>query len=99
MKNTYWSGNGPEEAKHAEMEAANWAFSKAAINTFHSYYRYFNDGDLPGWARRQHGPVLTEYSGLYHGFRLNEVGLQMLEDRVTEAILKEYKRFQKTINR
>ena len=50
-EHTYWNSNGPEQAKYDEMEAAGFEYTKATQTVFHSYYRYYNDGDLPGWAR------------------------------------------------
>ena len=49
-EHTYWNSNGPEQAKYDEMEAAAFKYTKATETVFRSYYRYYNDGDLPGWA-------------------------------------------------
>ena len=50
-EHTYWNSNGPEQAKYDEMEAAGFKYTKATQTVFHSYYRYYNDGDLPDWGR------------------------------------------------
>ena len=98
MTNTYWNSNGAEQAKYDEMLNAGWdddMMLKATVATFHSYYRYYNDGDLPGWARGNRTITTTRWEfGSYH-YVLNERGEQAFEARITEAILKEYKRFQK----
>ena len=91
MINTYWNNNGAERVKCLEMENAGWQFTKKTETIFHSYQRYFNDGDFPGWAR---GDWTIRKMGRY-GYELNDKGLQMQEDRVTEAILTEYERFKK----
>ena len=49
--NTYWNRNGVAQAIYDEMEAADFKYTQATERAFHSYYRYYNDGDLPGWAR------------------------------------------------
>lgn len=93
----YWEKNGKEQAKYDEMVNAGWEFTKKTETVFHSYYRYYNDGDLPGWARSRYD--LTKYSDEY-GWRhrtFNIKGQRELEDRVSEAILVEYKRFQKAM--
>lgn len=98
MTNTYWDSNGAEQAKYDEMLNAGWdddMMLKATVSTFHSYYRYYNDGDLPGWARGKHEFIKPSYEYGYFHFVLNERGEQAFEARITEAILKEYKRFQK----
>lgn len=104
--NRYWNRTGAEQAKYDEMIAAGWEdrMTKASLEDMHRYYRYYNDGDLPGWARTHyewktwdcnHYGGWTQYSGAW---TLNEAGEEELERRATEVILKEYKRFQKTIH-
>lgn len=96
MENRYWDNTGTEQAKYDEMENAGWGCSERtakANNAFNSYYRYYNDGDLPGWARGKHELTKPDY---LTGWRvLNEKGQEELERRATEAILSEYKRFKK----
>lgn len=91
----YWMNEGKEQAKYDEMSAAGWEFSKKTEAVFHSYYRYWNDGDLPGWARSRYD--LTKNSNEYGYWHrvLNAKGKQEQENRVTEAINAEYKRFKK----
>ena len=91
MERTYWGHNGAEQAKYDEMLASDWEFNSRNDSVFYHYYRYFNDGDFPGWARKDWS--LRRYGRF--GWELNEKGLEMQEQRVTEAILREYKRFQK----
>ena len=93
MANAYWDNNGTEQSKYDEMVAVGFEFTQASEKVFHSYYRYYNDGDLPGWARGKYN--LRKWSGLYGQYVLNENGEQELEDRVTEVVMKEWKRFQK----
>mgnify|MGYP007112565758 CR=1 FL=1 len=50
-EHTYWNRNGEAQAKCDAMEAAGFQYTKATHALFHAYYRYHNDGDLPGWAR------------------------------------------------
>lgn len=91
MLNTYWNNSGAEQAKYEEMVAAKFSFTKRTEQIFHSYYRYFNDGDFPGWAR---GNWRIQRYGRW-GWELNETGMEMQEQRITEAILHEYARFEK----
>ena len=92
MKHTYWNHNGIEQQKYDEMMAAGWKFTKKTESIFRSYYRYFNDGDFPGWAR---GEWDLRKMGRW-GLELNERGLEAQEFRVTDAITHEYERFKKT---
>ena len=92
---TYWNSNGPEQAKYDEMEAVGFKYTKATETVFHSYYRYYNDGDLPGWARSRWD--VTRYTFQY-GYRqrvLTEAGEGEFEQRITERIQIEYARFLK----
>ena len=92
-EHTYWNSNGPEQARYDEMEAAGFKYTKATEALFHSYYRYYNDGDLPGWARSRWD--VTRYSYDYgYGHRvLTEAGEEEFERRITERIQIEYRRF------
>ena len=70
--------------------------NKIKASLFHSYYRYYNDGDLPGWARTRWD--ITKYTFDY-GYRqrvLTAAGEEEFERRVTERIQIEYRRFQRT---
>ena len=92
---TYWNSNGSEQARYNEMEAAGFEYTKATQTVFHSYYRYYNDGDLPGWARNRWD--ITRYTFKY-GCRqrvLTEAGEAEFEQRITERIQIEYRRFLK----
>ena len=94
-EHTYWNSNGPEQDKYNEMEAAGFEYTKATQTVFHSYYRYYNDGDLPGWARSRWD--VTRYTFQY-GYRqrvLTEAGEGEFEQRITERIQIEYARFLK----
>lgn len=95
MLNAYWNRQGQEQAKYDEMMAADWEFTKKSETIFHGYYRYYNDGDLPGWARSRYDLTKNSFEYGYAHRVLNEKGEQELENRVTEAVLAEYKRFQK----
>jgi hypothetical protein len=99
----YWNGNGAEQAKYNEMCAAGFDdhFTKASMEDMHRYYRYYNDGDLPGWARSRydlktwnpnHYGGWTPHSGAWE---LNAAGEAELERRATAVILKEWARYQK----
>lgn len=91
--NGYWERKGAEQAKYDEMQDYGWEYTKKSESVFHSYYRYFNDGDLPGWARSRWD--LTK-PGRW-GRELNQKGLEELERRTNEAVLAEYKRYQKAL--
>lgn len=51
MENRYWNSTGAQQEKYNSMETAGFEYTQATERVFHSYYRYYNDGDLPGWAR------------------------------------------------
>lgn len=89
LTKTYWNNNGEEQAKYNEMVNAGFEFTKVSKANIHSYYRYYNDGDMPGWARSQW--QMKEWNGK----ELNERGQRELERRATEVVLKEYSRYQK----
>ncbi len=95
MENRYWSSTGAQQEHHDQMEAAGHEYTQATERVFHSYYRYYNDGDLPGWARSRWD--VTKYTndyGYYHRVLTTE-GEDEFELRVTERIEIEYRRFQK----
>ena len=77
------------------MEAAGFEYTQATYKVMHSYYRYYNDGDLPGWAVRNRGSFVqhTLKDGRYWHAELNEAGEEEQERRVTERIEIEYRRF------
>ena len=102
-KNRYWERTGEEQAKYDEMCAVGFddEFTKATQNDMYRYYRYYNDGDMPGWARGKrewtkwncnHYGGWTQYSGAWE---LNEAGEEELERRATAAIKREYARYLK----
>jgi len=92
---TYWNNNGKYQSEYNQMlkaeEAGLFTFTKTALKLFHSYYRYYNDGDLPGWARGDY--KITQYGRW--GKELNEYGESLFEEKVNERILMEWKRFNK----
>ena len=95
MENRYWNRTGAAQAHYDEMEAAGFEYTQATYRSMHSYYRYFNDGDLPGWARSR--PDMTRYS-LEYGYGhsvLTAAGEAEFERRITERIQIEHRRFQK----
>ncbi len=92
FEHSYWLANGPEQAKFDEMEAAGFKFTQRTEDTFRSYYRFHNDGDAPSHIRslmrnlrgdrlRNHPDYLAHCTHL--------------EERITERIQIEYRRFQK----
>ena len=92
----YWNSNGEAQALYDEMEAAGFEYTKATNALFHSYYRYYNDGDLPGWARSRWD--VTRYTFEY-GWRqrvLTEAGEEEFERRVTERVQIEHRRFRRS---
>lgn len=97
-EHTYWNENGKEQAKYAEMQAAGFPYTQASQTLFYSYYRYYNDGDLPGWARTRLD--ITKRTFDYGSQRrvLTAAGEDEFERRVTERIQIEYHRFQRTHN-
>ena len=99
MDDRYWNRTGTAQAHYDEMDAAGFKFTKATEAVFHSYYRYYNDGDLPGWARTRWD--ITKYTFDY-GYRqrvLTAAGEEEFERRVTERIQIEYARFLKAQHR
>lgn len=93
--NTYWNGNGEEQAKYDEMQASGFKYTKASETVFRSYYRYFNDGDLPGWARSRWDVTRNTFKYGYWHKELTEAGEEEQERRITERIEIEYRRFLK----
>ena len=96
IEKRYWNSNGEAQNLYDEMQNAGWAYTKASESAFHAYYRYYNDGDLPGWARTRWD--ITKYTFDY-GYRqrvLTAAGEEEFERRVTERIQIEYRRFQRT---
>ena len=94
-KHTYWNSNGPEQARYDEMEAAGFEYTKATRTVFHSYYRYYNDGDLPGWARRRWDVTRRSREYGYSHRVLTAAGEDEFERRITEQIQIEHRRFLK----
>ena len=95
IEKRYWNSNGEAQNLYDEMQNAGWAYTKASESAFHAYYRYYNDGDLPGWARSRWD--VTRYTFRY-GYRqrvLTEAGEAEFEQRITERIQIEYRRFLK----
>ena len=86
IENRYWNSNGEAQNLYDEMQNAGWAYTKASESAFHAYYRYYNDGDLPGWARSRWD--ITRYSYDYgYGHRvLTEAGEEEFERRITERM-------------
>ena len=95
-EHTYWNSNGPEQAKYDEMEAAAFKYTKATLAIFRAYYRYYNDGDLPGWARSRWDVTRYSFRFGYQHRELTEAGEAEFEQRITERIQIEYARFQRT---
>lgn len=95
IRKRYWNQTGEAQALYDEMEAAGFEYTKATEAVFHSYYRYYNDGDLPGWARSRWD--ITRHSTDYgYSHRvLTDAGEEELERRVTERIQIEHRRFRK----
>ena len=91
MENKYWNRAGALQAEYDEMKNAGFEFSKAHIQLAHSYHRYYNDGDLPSWARSRWD--LTQ-QGRW-GRELNSRGEEEFERRVTARIEIEYRRFRR----
>ena len=94
-RNRYWEHTGLFQADYDRMEAAGHVYTKATESVFHSYYRYYNDGDLPGWARSRRELTRNTYRYGYWHRELNEAGEEEQERRVSERIQIEYRRFQK----
>ena len=87
--NTYWGGNGAEQGKYDEMEAAGFKYTKATEAVFYRYKRFFNDGDCPSYLRRimhlSQSALEREPEYIAH--------CEKLESQVTERILVEYRKF------
>lgn len=91
----YWNSKGEEQTKYDEMQAAGFPYTQASESTFHSYYHYYNDGDLPGWARSRWDVTRHTFKYGYWHRELTEAGEEEQERRVTERIEIEYRRFLK----
>ena len=96
MKNRYWNQTGAAQAHYDEMEAAGFEYTQATYRSMYSYYRYFNDGDLPGWARSRWDITRHTFKYGYWHREPNEAGEEEQERRLTERIEIEYRRFQCT---
>ena len=94
-EHSYCNSNGEAQALYDEMQAAAFKYTKATEALFRSYYRYYNDGDLPGWARSRWD--VTRYTREYgYSHRvLTAAGEAEFERRITERIQIEHRRFQK----
>ena len=68
-------------------------WTQSTENEMHRYYRYNNDGDVPGWATYQNG--YRGFNGTFASPDLTPAGQLELERRVASAIAKEYKRYKK----
>ena len=86
MENRYWNRTGALQADNDRMEDAGHEYTQATVKVFHSYYRYFNDGDLPGWARSRWDVTRYSYDFGYAHRVLTEAGEEEFERRVTERI-------------
>ena len=95
MENRYWNRTGAAQAHYNEMQAAGFQYTQASESMFHSYYRYYNDGDLPGWARSRRDVTRHTFKYGYWHRELTEAGEEEQERRVTERIEIEYRRFLK----
>ncbi len=95
MENRYWNQTGAAQAHYDEMEAAGFEYTQASKALFHSYYRYHNDGDLPGWARTRWDITRYTFDNGYRQRVLTAAGEEEQEHRVTERIEIEYRRFLK----
>ena len=95
MKNRYWERTGEAQAHYDEMEAAGFEYTKATEKSMHSYYRYYHDGDLPGWARNRWDITRNTFKYGYWHRELTEAGEEEQERRVTERIEIEYARYLK----
>ena len=89
---TYWNREGAAQAKYDEMQAAGWKYNQTTLDHMHRYYRYYNDGDAPARIR-----WLKETLGYYGSKNNSEIRAYeaRLEERATERIEIEYRRFQK----
>ena len=99
ISNSYWNyrGRHQEEFEAMSLEPS-FEFTKKTNHVFSTYYRYYNDGDIPGWAKG----MTSEYivgkiiNGKYRT-ELNDFGKMELERRVSERIIAEWKRYLKHV--
>lgn len=92
---SYWNSNGEAQALYDEMQAAAFKYTKATEALFHSYHRYYNDGDLPGWARGRWDVTRRSREYGYDHRVLTAAGEDEFERRITERIQIEHRRFLK----
>ena len=103
-RSLYFFGTGRLQKEYEEMcaaqDAGTFEFTQASQRFFHSYYRYYNDGDFPGWARSRWDISMVTYSTGAHAYecyrqrRLTAEGEEEFEQRLAERIAFEYRRFQ-----
>lgn len=79
---TYWNNNGLFQEEYEELIKSNVKWTKSEENAKHRYYRYFNDGDIPGGATHANKKEVETY----------------LETQASIAIAKAYKRTHKGEN-
>jgi len=92
----YWENMGTHQDEYEIMflatEVGKFNFTKKSDSTFYSYYRYYNDGDLPGWVRGH--SEYTMYNRHYiNNKALNPDGEAELERRADDAVMHEWKRY------
>ena len=78
------------------MEAAAFNTPRPASSSSTANYRYYNDGDLPGWARSRWDLTRHSYEYGYSHRVLTEAGEEEFERRLTERIQIEHRRFLRT---
>ena len=90
--NCYWNRRGAAQAKYDEMEAAGWEYNKTTEDTFHRYYRFYNDGDA---TPRIRGLILHLSPEALKSNREYIDYCRRFEDSVTWRIEIEYRRFKR----
>lgn len=88
LTHTYWNGNGKHQEMLNEMEKAGWneKYTVQSKADARRYYRYFNDGDMP--RGKDFSCYMPEHVIEYK-----------LEQQANKMILREYARFQKSLNK
>lgn len=98
---SFWHGNAELNGIYNQLEDAektgDFKMSKASRDVMHRYYRYYNDGDLPGWARGQFNEF-NQWNKKWNRIELSPRGEMELERQANRAVVVEYNRYQKFIN-
>lgn len=91
----FWNGDAELSKIYEQLKnIKDFEFTKQTLSIFHDYHRFYNDGDLPGWAR-SYNADFTKWDNRWNIRTLNGHGELELERRANAALIKELKRYRK----